>query len=67
MPKILDLTISSVYPKRHNSRLLPQSIWACIIGKSGCGKINLLFNYTTNQLVLHKFNYKKKTSVLRQF
>jgi hypothetical protein len=44
MIKILDLSIKNAYTKRNNSELLPNSIRACIIGKSGCGKTNLLMN-----------------------
>jgi GTPase SAR1 family protein len=48
---IFNLSINKVYPKRHNCRLFLHSIRACIIGKSGCGKTNLMFN-----LLLGKFN-----------
>jgi ABC-type lipoprotein export system ATPase subunit len=34
--------------KRNNSPLLPDSIRACIVGKSGCGKTNLLLNLLLN-------------------
>ena len=30
--------------KRNNNLLFPKSIRGCIIGKSGCGKTNLLMN-----------------------
>jgi hypothetical protein len=36
--------VSNFYSKRNNNELLPNSIRACIIGKSGCGKTNLLMN-----------------------
>lgn len=49
--KILDLSIKNVYSKRNNSNILPSSIRACIIGKSGCGKTNLIMN-----LLLNKFS-----------
>jgi len=49
--KILDLSINNAYAKRNNSKILPNSIRACIIGKSGCGKTNLLMN-----LLLNKFS-----------
>ena len=39
-----NLSIGNFYSKRNNSDLLPNSIRACIIGKSGCGKTNLLMN-----------------------
>ena len=48
---ILDLSIKNVYNERNNNKLLPKSIRACIIGKSGCGKTNLLMN-----LLLNKFS-----------
>jgi GTPase SAR1 family protein len=51
MTNILDLSIKNVYTKRNNSKILPKSIRACIIGKSGCGKTNLLMN-----LLLNKFS-----------
>lgn len=51
MTGILDLSINNIYTKRNNSKILPQSIRACIIGKSGCGKTNLLLN-----LLLNKFS-----------
>jgi len=38
-----NLTIESEN-SRNNSPLLPKSIRACIVGKSGCGKTNLLLN-----------------------
>jgi hypothetical protein len=34
--------------KRNNNPLLPDSIRACIVGKSGCGKTNLLLNLLLN-------------------
>jgi hypothetical protein len=34
--------------QRNNSPLLPKSIRACIVGKSGCGKTNLLLNLLLN-------------------
>jgi GTPase SAR1 family protein len=34
--------------KRNNNPLLPASIRACIVGKSGCGKTNLLLNLLLN-------------------
>lgn len=34
--------------KRNNNLLLPKSIRACIVGKSGCGKTNLLLNLLLN-------------------
>ena len=34
--------------KRNNNNLLPNSIRACIVGKSGCGKTNLLLNLLLN-------------------
>jgi hypothetical protein len=50
MTKILDLSINNFYNKRNNAKILPNSIRACIIGKSGCRKTNLLMN-----LLLNKF------------
>lgn len=44
MADFLNLTIKNAYLKRNNNELLPNSIRACIIGKSGCGKTNLLMN-----------------------
>ncbi|EGT60172.1 hypothetical protein CAEBREN_28370 [Caenorhabditis brenneri] len=46
-----DYSIKNYYSKRNNNPLLPSSIRACIIGKSGCGKTNLLMN-----LLLDGFN-----------
>ena len=34
--------------QRNNNPLLPDSIRACIVGKSGCGKTNLLLNLLLN-------------------
>ena len=34
--------------ERNNNPLLPNSIRACIVGKSGCGKTNLLLNLLLN-------------------
>lgn len=48
---ILDLSIKNAYNERNNNKILPKSIRACIIGKSGCGKTNLLMN-----LLLNKFS-----------
>jgi hypothetical protein len=48
--EISDLSIKNVYKQRNNHEILPNSIRACIIGKSGCGKTNLLMN-----LLLKKF------------
>ncbi|EFP09655.1 hypothetical protein CRE_21849 [Caenorhabditis remanei] len=45
-----DYSIKNYYSARNNNPLLPNSIRACIIGKSGCGKTNLLMN-----LLLDKF------------
>jgi hypothetical protein len=42
-----DLSIRSEN-NRNNNPLLPNSIRACIIGKSGCGKTNLLLNLLLN-------------------
>lgn len=39
-----DLSIKNFYSTRNNNPLLPSSIRACIIGKSGCGKTNILIN-----------------------
>lgn len=39
-----DYSVKNYYPERKNNPLLPQSIRGCIIGKSGCGKTNLLMN-----------------------
>lgn len=39
-----DYSVKNYYPLRNNNPLLPQSIRGCIIGKSGCGKTNLLMN-----------------------
>lgn len=50
MTEILDLSIKNFYTQRKNSKILPNSIRGCIIGKSGCGKTNLLMN-----LLLNKF------------
>ena len=36
--------VNNFYPQKNHSSLLPGSIRACIIGKSGCGKTNLLMN-----------------------
>ena len=33
---------------RNNNKLLPDSIRACIVGKSGCGKTNLMMNLLLN-------------------
>lgn len=38
---------------RNNNPLLPNFIRACIIGKSGCGKTNLLLNLLLNDFVSH--------------
>jgi ABC-type oligopeptide transport system ATPase subunit len=43
MGEILDLSIIS-NSKRNNSFLLPKSIRAILVGKSGCGKTTLLLN-----------------------
>lgn len=46
---ISDLSISDCNTiKRFNSPLFPTSIRGCIIGKSGCGKTNLLMNLLLN-------------------
>ncbi|CAP34048.1 Protein CBG15912 [Caenorhabditis briggsae] len=45
-----DYSVKNYYSIRKNNPLLPSSIRACIIGKSGCGKTNLLMN-----LLLDKF------------
>lgn len=37
-------TINSFYSNKNNSKLLSKSIRVCIIGKSECGKTNLLMN-----------------------
>lgn len=50
MSKLLDLSVK-INHSRNNSNILPKSIRACIIGKSGCGKTCLLMN-----LLLNKFN-----------
>lgn len=39
-----DYSIQNFYTKRNNNPLLTNSIRACIIGKSRCGKTNLLLN-----------------------
>lgn len=39
-----DYSVKNYYSKRNNNPLLPESIRGCIIGKSGCGKTNLLMN-----------------------
>jgi hypothetical protein len=48
-----DFTVNNVYIKRNNNNLFPSnSIRACIIGKSGCGKTVLLMNF-----LLKKYAY----------
>ena len=44
-----DYSVKNYYSKRNNNQLLPLSIRACIIGKSGCGKTNLLMNLLLDQ------------------
>lgn len=39
-----NLSLNSFQNDRNNNPFLPKSIRACIIGKSGCGKTNLLMN-----------------------
>lgn len=41
---VLDLSIPTPTKNNRNNPLLPNNIRACIIGKSGCGKTNLLMN-----------------------
>ena len=41
---IIDLSWNVNYNKRNNNKLLPKSIRGIILGKSGCGKTNLLMN-----------------------
>lgn len=41
---MIDFTVKNYYNSRNHCQLLPQSIRACIIGESGCGKTNLLMN-----------------------
>jgi hypothetical protein len=41
---IIDLSWNENLRNRHNSPLLPRSIRGLIIGKSGCGKTNLIMN-----------------------
>ena len=41
---IKDLSWNDVHSKRYNISLLPRNIRGLIIGKSGCGKTNLLLN-----------------------
>jgi len=43
--------------KRNNNNLLPNSIRACIIGKSGCGKTNLLLNLLLNNYLDYDYLY----------
>lgn len=43
-PDFSDYSVKNYYSKRNNNPLLPKSIRGCIIGKSGCGKTNLLMN-----------------------
>ena len=44
MKDFFNYSVNNFYSKRNNNELLPNSIRACIIGKSGCGKTNLLLN-----------------------
>jgi predicted ATP-binding protein involved in virulence len=57
MTKILDLSINNFYSKRNNNELLPNSIRACIIGKSGCGKTILLMNLLLQDYLDYKNLY----------
>lgn len=41
--KMSDLSLDD-FDNRNNNKILPNSIRACIIGKSGCGKTNTLMN-----------------------
>jgi len=54
-----DLTLPNNSTQRSNNQLLPNSMRACIIGKSGCGKTNLLMNLLLNDYLdynhLHLF------------
>jgi len=50
---ILDLSVKTFQTNRNNNPLLPRSIRGCIIGKSGCGKTNLLVNLLLNQFGEH--------------
>ncbi|XP_065679226.1 uncharacterized protein LOC136093916 [Hydra vulgaris] len=42
--EVLDLSYNVNKNNRHNNELLPRSIRGLIVGKSGCGKTNLLLN-----------------------
>uniref|UniRef100_A0A1I7WGC7 ATP-binding protein n=1 Tax=Heterorhabditis bacteriophora TaxID=37862 RepID=A0A1I7WGC7_HETBA len=39
-----DYSVKNYYTRRNNKSLFPNRLRGCIIGKSGCGKTNLLMN-----------------------
>uniref|UniRef100_A0A1I7WTL6 ABC transporter domain-containing protein n=1 Tax=Heterorhabditis bacteriophora TaxID=37862 RepID=A0A1I7WTL6_HETBA len=49
MGEFSDYSVKNYYSKRNNNPLLPESIRGCMIGKSGCGKTNLLMNLLLDQ------------------